>query len=40
MKIFEIQKGPKIKKFIDDPSLAGKQQENEPVVTGYFQVNF
>jgi hypothetical protein len=38
MKVFVIQKGSKIKKFIDDPSLAGKQQENEPGVTGYFHV--
>jgi hypothetical protein len=39
IKVFEIQKGPKTKKFIEDPSLAGKQQENEPGVTGYFQVS-
>jgi hypothetical protein len=26
-------------KFINDPSLAGKQQENEPGNTGNFQVN-
>jgi hypothetical protein len=25
-------------KFINDPSLAGKQQENEPGNTGNFQV--
>lgn len=36
--VFEIQKALKTKKLIEDPSLAGKQQENEPGVTGYFQV--
>jgi hypothetical protein len=30
---FEIQKGLKTKKLIDDPSLAGKQQGNEPAAT-------
>jgi hypothetical protein len=38
MTVFEIQKGLKTKKLIEDPSLIGKQQENEPGNTGYFQV--
>ena len=36
--VFEIQKALKTKKLIEDPSLAGKQQENEPGGTGYFHV--
>ena len=35
----EIQQGLKIKKFIDDPSLDGKQQKNEPGRPVIFKLN-